>query len=946
MMSFSFSIETLNSILWMALLLLLPIIIGLLASKTHHPGMAQMAHLGNLNQRIHRVLDRSRQRGISKGQRFIGSLLIITLTVSAVGVGLRPTQISPPPVLAQDASTLTLAVPEDIFGQLTPAMLRLDEFETAHGVEVVMRMQDTGWLDKPLIDGAEAYLDELGQFADTGDVLFFENANYLTPVSTRAGLFLNLAPLVAAERETAGIDRYFPAAWASYQWDGGVWAFPATLDPVLMIYNHPAFDAAGLTYPDATWTMAQYAAAARALTTTDGDGNTLPGIGGDGTFLIRALLNRPYYHMTDPTDPPNFAGDAELAALAEEWLALIEEGAATWVPNYDALPAMQIGGSYLLNGDYRIPNDDENWSATLLPNNLAGLSNVAGFAVSAGTAYPELAYELAKHLSSAADYLNTLPLAGMSAASNATGDFDLPNITFSPDKNEAQKAADFMAAQAALPISDRTNNPYLSEALGQVGQLDLSAALQAADTKAANALVYADEFRLTLNLVVAPIAPEVEVPPGEVALKFHMMDSRDSLPNLVQWEQAALDFAETDPEIFSIELVTGGDIMIAETTDCYISYGYTLEDSLLPLDPLMAADPNFATSNFAPGALAAMTNDQGVYGYPLALLPEMLWVNTSVLQQAGVTLPDGDWDITTFVEAITAPKDAGLADYGLVAQNESRLPLLMLMAAYGGLMVDYRTAPATIDLTSPENLDAIQRVLDLVKAGYIRNENSSLPMDLSTSVTAESAYGMTYRLQEQVLNIPQPNGGHFRLMNYPAGSDYTPLSFVVRAGHINSTSPNPAACYRWISYLGTRPELLMGLPAQRSQLDNPALVAMFGAETVAAFHDYYARLDALNGLVFPTYWTDDVNLEPTAGIWINEGFDAYINDEATLPDAMQTAQGRIEEFRACMGDFLMPTQSSSMEDIMAYVEQMKSCALAVDPDIATKPPMSYMFQME
>ncbi len=45
--------------------------------------------------------------------------------------------------------------------------------------------------------------------------------------------------------------------------------------------------------------------------------------------------------------------------------------------------------------------------------------------------------------------------------------------------------------------------------------------------------------------------------------------------------------------------------------------------------------------------------------------------------------------------------------------------LLMLIAAFGGLPIDYRTDPPTINFTDAATVDAIRQVLDLAKDGYI-----------------------------------------------------------------------------------------------------------------------------------------------------------------------------------------------------------------------------------
>src|SRR5258707_815018 len=54
-----------------------------------------------------------------------------------------------------------------------------------------------------------------------------------------------------------------------------------------------------------------------------------------------------------------------------------------------------------------------------------------------------------------------------------------------------------------------------------------------------------------------------------------------------------------------------------------------------------------------------------------------------------------------------------------MAPNTAGSRLLIFIAAYGGLPLDYRTNPPTIDFTSQANVDAIRQVLDLARNGYI-----------------------------------------------------------------------------------------------------------------------------------------------------------------------------------------------------------------------------------
>ncbi len=90
----------------------------------------------------------------------------------------------------------------------------------------------------------------------------------------------------------------------------------------------------------------------------------------------------------------------------------------------------------------------------------------------------------------------------------------------------------------------------------------------------------------------------------------------------------------------------------------------------------------------------------------------------SIFQQAGVPLPEGTWTLDQFIDALRTLKDY-LDKTPFVSHNINGESLMMLIAAYGGLPIDYRTSPATFNFTDPATVDAIQQVLDLAKNGYI-----------------------------------------------------------------------------------------------------------------------------------------------------------------------------------------------------------------------------------
>src|SRR5258708_29862746 len=120
--------------------------------------------------------------------RFTGRLFLVLLAITGL-IG------SPLPInklQAQQTITLTVAVPTFQADTLTEKLL--GEFESAHpGVKVQVVAQDTNIPDPAL--SLDTHFDELGKYAASADVLYV-NANNLSVEGTRAGYFLDLAPLV------------------------------------------------------------------------------------------------------------------------------------------------------------------------------------------------------------------------------------------------------------------------------------------------------------------------------------------------------------------------------------------------------------------------------------------------------------------------------------------------------------------------------------------------------------------------------------------------------------------------------------------------------------------------------------------------------------------------------------------------------------------------------
>ena len=91
--------------------------------------------------------------------------------------------------------------------------------------------------------------------------------------------------------------------------------------------------------------------------------------------------------------------------------------------------------------------------------------------------------------------------------------------------------------------------------------------------------------------------------------------------------------------------------------------------ALQPLDDFARADAAFQEEAYYPASLQTCRQDGTLYALPYLSVPELIFVNKTLLQQEGIAIPDQDWtwdDFLRIVEKVTKDTDGdGVVDqYG------------------------------------------------------------------------------------------------------------------------------------------------------------------------------------------------------------------------------------------------------------------------------------------
>lgn len=844
---------------------------------------------------------------------------------------------------------LTIALEEWQSDMLSERVLETF-YETHPGVKIVPVLlggDDTYFgFDATDVEGS---LDKAEAYFSRADVLLARDYN-LYPIYTRAGYVLDLTPYIRADSSGA-IDDFYPIAMKVFEWDNGVWALPLGLSLNFISYSPDAFDAAGYPHPDSSWLLDDYLTAGRALTVRDDSGNvTLPGFYGfDERALVRGLLGKGFYDSSTQPETVRL-DDPEIEAMLEALDAYNKELMGDDPENmpmqnwdWNKIP-MQMGGTWLISED--MGREGEPYVPVLLPGDSAMVSG-EGFAISAGTQYPDLAYELIMYLASDIEVVSRL-YSEVPARRSLEG--QTAENFGRPPTSEALEEILPLILENGIPSSEMRYGDYLWAARSKMSEdetMTLHEALQQAQEQAVADFQLADA-RVSTPVIVSTPVPTPVLSAGEIALKFSLQTNYSPVPNRDEWDRMAQEFTDADPEVGYVEFATGYmDIAEQfEEIDCaYTSYNYVpfIDLSLIqPLDPFLSTDSTFDRSDIPEILWPLVTRDEKVYGLPMTLMPLMMWYNPKDFEAAGVFPPEMGWTISDFIDALTMLKEAQPDNKPYGSQSYGNAPYVLLAAGLGGVPIDYSTYMPTYNLTDSVVVEALRQTLDLAKDGYINYTNlDSDPGSMMMGGSGGSSGPTLYDAPGYIYNWDDV-GTEFNPhvpVTFPRGSDLIPLSYNVGAAYISAQTPYAEACYRWLSTLAQHPELFNEMPVRRSFATNEALIAAQGQLASDFYVGMFDLMDSPQAVMIPAGFggTDTSPGAYIADIWFNKALDAYVLQDADLETALADAQVFIDEYRACAADFAPFDQmNAEQEEWDAYYKQFTDCAVSVDPSLAER----------
>lgn len=875
----------------------------------------------------------------------------IALLSLAMIIGLVPT-------MAQDTVTVSVSIPEFLLDGFPDEAIAA--FEAQHpNIKIHIKATTQNASFFPQID-AGAYVDDLEAYASEADILMVSSTNQITTEATRSGVLLDLSPLILSDPTFNSDDFYFPV-WQSFQWDGGIWGVPMVADVVGLAYQPELFDQNNMPYPDSWSSPADVDIALRELTTYDDEGNVQTPAFVDISNTLDMMLyamsggQRVVDDLQFPSAPDY--SNPVYEDLVQLWADLrtdgIVAGAGTGFQFIQDAPVLLVPSIFASAPGVGI----DNISVTTLPGQFIGL-NTTGLAVSSGTQYPQEAYEFIKFVSQDPQlsnaFLGVVP-ARRSLLGADGGEEGAIASLFNPSEEILALVNQYIDSAIAPP--DLRYATYLSVAIDKVVNdgIDPATALQETEQEVLERLRIADERGADISIIVATPPPDIVTNEGEVALEFGISAFTTNLSNQEAWDSVIADFISANPDVIDINVsgatfFSGNSLSdLSEQYDCFYNTGNIVQSGdislLLNISPLIASDPAIDASDFIGGTLNQMTRANQIYGLPVEIQPQSMVYDTELINQGGAFPPFSGWTVTDFENILRTlkvdpedPAPFSPQDFGGGAY------LLNLIAAYGGVPIDYRTQPITLDFTSPATVDAIRQVLDLAKEGYIDYEElanfggagifggNGDPVAIYTQIlnsfTTDFNLGGDGDDDDGAANNPQvpvafPTGTQFSAVNYDLGGMY-----------ISSSTDFTDACYRFISFASSQPSLLTAMPARRTVLASPDLSTLQSPETVQLYNDIGLIMDDPNTVSIPAGF--DSGIESTGDqlliLWLIQAFDGYVLEDADLEAELEEAQLFSDNYRGCAAE--IPPYDPAIDQVFGYVGEFFNCAIQVDPSMA------------
>jgi multiple sugar transport system substrate-binding protein len=308
----------------------------------------------------------------------------------------------------------------------------------------------------------------------------------------KTGILIPVDDYIAKEKDFNLADFSKPSL-ISYQRDGKLWVVPYDEGPGNLYYNKDLFDAAGIKYPDDSWTLEDLKQTALKMTSGEGPNKIfgLSGLPTPGDSLMAPSYLFPFgaQYLTEPKEDQVLINKPEAVQTMEWWEELRAKGAVPSPAELQnvAWPPFQFGKIAMVHeGSWATPPIQENakfnWDVAKWPKGPVKQSTF-----SAGSGYAIT--KDSKNADAAWIYLNEyLSTAGQSYMWGMTGRGSPARLSAWPSYLSSKFAPpgakyieEAMKTFASHDILDQPTAPKVTQAAGPIWDLVIAGQLQVKD---------------------------------------------------------------------------------------------------------------------------------------------------------------------------------------------------------------------------------------------------------------------------------------------------------------------------------------------------------------------------------------------------------------------------------------------------------------------------------
>ena len=334
-----------------------------------------------------------------------------------------------------------------------------------------------------------------------------------------------------------------------------------------------------------------------------------------------------------------------------------------------------------------------------------------------------------------------------------------------------------------------------------------------ANKKIRRLLAFCLATMLALPLVAcgnAPANEEEGMPSGDIVIMSWDSTDGPGMNKLIE------KFNETYPDIHvTFESVPWTDYFTkltagaqgGEMPDIFVMHPARFDkfmygDILLPLDDILAEDPDFSWDNYPTELANIYVRDGQHYGLPNEFNINTIFYNTELFDQAGVPYPDGTWTWDEFVDVAKQLTDVENGIYGFGARNHSTEGYEAFIYSNGGCVL---TDDKKSGFDLPETIDAIQKWKDLIYVDQV----SPTPAQFAETdlvqqfVSGKVAMALFDSWRAAVFAQDSNIAGKFNVTNLPV-MDIDTTYINSNAWVIPKDAPNVEAAAVFLRWLSTK----------------------------------------------------------------------------------------------------------------------------------------------